>query len=157
MSGLLLALVTVVVMAIQTVITPSKAVNLLMSAVKLVVNIWLVYYFIKEFSKSFEVFTYGNGFSYGTTICLFSSFICVATQMAIIILISPEIFEAQIEVVINTFSQSNPEAADSLMRMQESGALLAAMAAFLFIYYFVFGVIVSAIVANFTKKGNLVF
>ena len=157
MSGLLLALVTVATMAIQTVITPSGPIGLIITVVKLVVNIWLVYYFIKEFSKSFEVFTYGNGFSYGTIVCLFSSFICVAAQLLILTIISPETFEAQIEVMINAFSQSRPEAADTLIRMQESGALLTIVVAVSFIYYFVFGVIVSSIVANFTKKGNIIF
>ena len=157
MSGLLLALVTVVVLAVQTVLTPSRPIGLIITIVKLVVNIWLVYYFIKEFSKSFEIFTYGNGFSYGFIMCLFSSFICVVAQLMILTIISPESFEAQIELMITALSQSRPEAVEALIGMQESGALLTIIIVVSFIYYSIFGLIVSAIVANFTKKGNIIF
>jgi len=157
MSGLLLALVTVAAMAIQTVITPSRGVAWVIILIKLIVNIWLVSYFIKEFAKSSEVFTYRDGFSYGCIVCLFSSFICTVALLLVHTVVSPETLEAQMDVMISAMSQTRPEAAEAIINMQQSGALLAIVAIFSFLYYVLFGLIVSAIVANFSKKGNTIF
>ena len=157
MSGLLLALVTVAAMAIQTVITPSGGIIWAIILVKLVVNIWLVSYFIKEFAKPFELFTYRDGFTYGFIMCLFSSFICAVALLLIHTVVSPETFEAQIELMANAMSNTRPEAAEAIINMQQSGALLAIVVIFSFLYYVLFGLIVSAIVANFAKKGNTIF
>jgi len=157
MSGLLLALVTVAAIAIQTVITPSRGVALAIILIKLIVNIWLVSYFIKEFAKSSEVFTYRDGFSYGFIVCLFSSFICAVALLLVHTIVSPETFETQMDVMVSAMSQTRPEAAEAIINMQQSGALLAIVVIFSFLYYLLFGLIVSAIVANFSKKGNTIF
>jgi len=157
MSGLLLALVTVAAMAIQTVITPSRGVVWAIILIKLIVNIWLVSYFIKEFAKSSEVFTYRDGFSYGFIVCLFSSFICAVALLLVHTIVSPETFETQMDVMVSAMSQTRPEAAETIINMQQSGVLLAIVVIFSFLYYLLFGLIVSAIVANFSKKGNTIF
>ena len=156
-SGLLLALVSVAVLAIESVLSPGQAINLILSLTKLVASIWLVYYFIKEFARQYEIFSYANGFSYGFIVCLFSSFICVVAQLLIITVISPETFDAQIDTMINAFAQSRPDIAENLADMQQGGALPMIVAAASFVWYMILGTIVSAIMANFTKKVDNIF
>ena len=155
MSGLLLALVTVIILTAQSALSPGKAMNVALWVIKLVASIWLVQYFIKEFSKSFEIFTYKDGFSYGFFVCLFSSFICAITQFLLMAVIFPEALEVQIEVIISTLESSNPAAVDRFLAMRDSLPYLIAVVSFA--WYTIFGLIVSSIVANFTKKGNQIF
>ena len=152
-SGLLLALITIIIALVQAVIHPGKAVSLLLWVVKLTGSIYLLYYFIKEYSTSFDLFTYKDGFVYGTLVSIFSSLICACYLFLHYTVIFKEAIAEQIEYVLGILQNSNPQAVETFINME--GSLPQIITIVSLIYYTLFGVIASAIIANSTKRGDL--
>ncbi len=153
MYGLLLALITVFHTLINTVFEPGTAIKLILWVVKFVGVLWLLYYFIKDYAKPAEIFTYKEGFAFGFLICLFSSVICAAYMFLHFAVIFPDAVAAQMETVLTAMQSSNPEALDNFAKIQ--GILPQIVFAFSLFYYVIFGVIASAVIANYTKKGDI--
>lgn len=151
-GGLILSLVTIVVIVIQTVLEPGKLINILLWIAKLAGSIALLHYFIKDYSKGFSSFSYKEGLSYGFLVCLLSSFICAAYMFLHYLVIFPESTEAVLEAVA-TATQSSPEGGDLIAKLEKY--LPHYVFIFSFIYYTLFGLLVSAIIANYTKKEEL--
>ena len=101
-NGLLLALVTILSTLITTVIEPGVAISIILWIVKLVATVWLLYYFIREFSKPKEYFRYGDGLSYGVLVSFFSAIICACYFFLHLALLFPETMNAQMEQVIES-------------------------------------------------------
>ena len=152
-SGILLALVTIISTLIQAVFTPGTIMNLIIWAIKSVGSIWLLSYFIKEYSKSFNLFTYKDGFRYGFLVAFFSSLICASYMFLHYAVIFPEAVAAQMDQVMEMMASSNPDAVDALDKI---GSKLPQLIFTITLFYFtIIGVIASAIIANYTKKGSI--
>ena len=153
-NALILALVTILATLLQAVFPQMPGfIGILIWIVKLVLSIYLVYYFIKDYSKHFETFTFKQGFNFGAILCLLSSVICAAYLFLHMGFLFPEATTSQMEMVAQTMESSNPEGAEAIFGVMEHLPKLAF--GFSLIYYTIFGLIVSAIVANYTKKGDM--
>ncbi|MFA6334547.1 MAG: DUF4199 domain-containing protein [Bacteroidales bacterium] len=153
LDGLLLALITITATLIQTVFEPGTAVNWLLWLVKFVSSIGLLYYFIKDYSKSQELFTYKDGFHFGFMICLLSSLICACYLFLHYAIIFPDSIATAIEQAASILESSNPEGMDMLSRI--GGKFPQILSVTSFVYYTLFGALASAIIANYTKKGDI--
>jgi len=152
-SGILLALITIISTLIQAVFTPGAIINLIIWAIKSVGSIWLLTYFIKEYSTSFTLFTFKDGFRYGFLVAFFSSLICASYMFLHYAVIFPEAIAAQMDKVMEMMASSNPNAIDTLDKIgPKLPQLIFVITLF---YYTIIGVIASAIIANYTKKGSL--
>ena len=149
-GGLLLALVTIIVILIQTVLQPGTAINIILWLVKFVGSIWLLFYFVKEYSKQHEFFSYGNGFRYGVLVAFFSSLICACYRFLHYAVIFPDMVAEQMSTAMEMVASSNPDAVDTIAKGE--GILPQLVFAFSLVYYTIFGAIASAIIANYTKK-----
>jgi hypothetical protein len=153
-NAIILALVTIIASLIQAVFPDLPGfVGIIIWLVKLTLSVFLVYYFIKEYSKGFEVFTYKQGFHFGSILCLLSSVIGAAYLFLHMGFLFPEATSSQMEMIAQSMESSNPDGAEALMGVMGHLPKLAFL--FSLIYYTLFGVVVSAIVANYTKKGDL--
>ena len=153
-NAIILALVTILATLIQAVFPSMPGfMGIVIWLVKLTLSVYLVYYFIKEYSKNFETFTYKQGFRFGTILCLLSSVIGAAYLFLHMGFLFPEATSSQMELVAQSMQSSNPDGAEAVMGVMEHLPKLAFV--FALIYYTLFGMIVSAIVANYTKKGDI--
>ncbi len=153
-NALILALVTILATLLQAVFPQMPGfIGILIWIVKLVLSIYLVYYFIKDYSKHFETFTFKQGFNFGAILCLLSSVICAAYLFLHMGFLFSEATTSQMEMIAQTMESSNPEGAEAIFGVMEHLPKLAFV--FSLIYYTIFGLIVSAIVANYTKKGDM--
>lgn len=151
--GLLLALITVIHSLITAVFEPPFAVNLILWVAKFAGSLWLLYYFIKEYAKPFEVFTHKDGFRFGFLVALFSSIICSSFSFLQITVIFPDVMATQMETIMTAMQSSNPDALETFEKIE--GILPHIIFVFSLVYYTVFGIIASAIIANYTKKGDI--
>ncbi|MFA6769572.1 MAG: DUF4199 domain-containing protein [Bacteroidales bacterium] len=152
-SGILLALVTIISFLVQSVLQPGKVINLAIWAIKAVGSIWLLLYFIKEYAKPFDLFTYKDGFRYGLLVAFFSSLLCASYLFLQYTVIFPESFATQMDQVMEAMLATNPDAADGLEKI--GPRLPQLIFVFTLIYYTIIGAIASAIIANYTKKGSI--
>ena len=155
-SGLLLALITIAVMAIRYTLAPTGIVSILIWLIKIVASIWLLYYLIKEFAKPADIFTYKDGFIYGSIVCLVSTVVCTLATLIFMYIFADSI-NAQMETAMSMVGSSNPEAVEKLAEWMKSGLLTVIACVGSFVWLYLFGIIASAILANFTKKGSVVF
>ena len=151
-NGLLLALVTILYTLIQTIFDVPTAISLILWAGKLFATIWLLYYFIKDYSHQFEIFTYKDGFSFGFLISFMSSLVCAAYMFLHYSLLFPDSIAEQMEAAMIMLS-SDPDAVENLLKIEAK--LPHIMFAVSIIYYTLFGIIASLIIANYTKRGDL--
>ncbi len=154
LNGLLLSVVTIVYSLISTIFHPGTFVSVILWTIKFGACIYLLYYFMKQYSGMFETISYGESFRYGAILSVFSSIVCSCFAFLSITLLFPEQLDqslAAIQSVIET-GNYNDEQIDAIN--QVSGKLPQIMLFWSLFYYSVFGVIVSAIIANYTKKTN---
>ena len=122
-SGLILSLITILVMTTQYAFNSNNiGLNIVITITKLIANIWLLSYLIKEYAKPVEIFTYKDGFTYGTIVCLFSSFICAVASLVLMHLFADS-FNEQMETVITAYSTVWPDIAEQMSDMLESGKM----------------------------------
>ncbi len=153
LDALLLSIVTIVVSLIQVVFEPGKIIAILLWLFKFVGCLAVLYYFIKEYGKTHETFTYKEGFSFGFKICLLSSVVLAAFNFLQYAVLFPEAMQTAMEQVIVAMQSSNPDAAESMERYQSKLPQLVSVITLF--YYTVFGLIASAVIANYTKKGDI--
>ena len=152
-NGLILAMVTIVITLVQTVLEPGTAIKVLLWAAKLGLSLWLLYYFIKDYAKEQETFTYRQGFNYGFKICLMSAIVCAVYIFLHFTLFFPDAVAASLEQAATILESSNPQALESLDRI--SGKLPQISTVATLVYNTLFGLFATAIIANFTKKGDI--
>lgn len=152
-SGILLALITIISVLIQTVLEPGKAINFIIWVLKSGGSIWLLLYFIKEYAKPFNLFTYKDGFRYGLLVAFFSSVICASYSFLHYAVLFPDSIAAQIDQAMEMLASSNPDAVDAFEKI--SPMLPQIIFIFTLIYYTIIGAVASAIIANYTKKGSI--
>lgn len=152
LNGLLLSLITIISSLISTVLEPKGVVAILLWIVKFGGSIYLLYYFMKQYSGQFETISYGESFNYGFLLCTFSSIICACFTFVSMTYLFPGQVEKAVEAVQQSMSfNSDQEAAlekwmDRLPQLMLFSTL---------IYYIVFGAVASSIIANFTKKTDI--
>jgi hypothetical protein len=150
-NALMLSIVTIVVNLIQAVFEPGTLLSILIWIVKFAGCLALLYYFIKEFSKGFESFSYKDGFNFGFKLCLLSSIICAGFIFLQYAVLFPDALQNSIEQVSSAMESSNPSAVEMIEKFMNPQFMFV----YTFIYYTVFGMIASAIIANYTKKGDI--
>lgn len=153
MYGLLLALITVLHSLISSIFELPLVITIILWLVKFAGSLWVLYYFMKEYSKPFEVFTYKEGFRFGFLVCLFSSIICASFTFLQITLIFPDLMATQMETIMTAMQSSNPDSLEAFEKIE--GILPQLILVFSLIYYIIFGAIASSIIANYTKKGDI--
>ncbi|MEA5006354.1 MAG: DUF4199 domain-containing protein [Rikenellaceae bacterium] len=153
LDALLLSIITVVASLIQVVFEPGTIISILLWIVKLVGCLALLYYFVKEYSKAQDSFTYKEGFSFGFKICLLSSVVLAAYNFLQYAVLFPESMQTAMEQIIVAMQSSNPDAAEAMESYQPKLPQLISIVTLF--YYTVFGVIASAVIANYTKKGDI--
>ncbi|EKD32055.1 MAG: hypothetical protein ACD_77C00183G0005 [uncultured bacterium] len=151
--AIILALVTIAYSVISTVFTLPTAITVVLWIIKFTLSIWLVYYFIKEYSKTFETFTYKQGFNFGFILCFLSAIVCAAYMFMHYAFLFPDAVNAQMELMASNMQSSNPEASETISKIMPH--LPKIIFLFSVIYYTLFGVLVSSIIANYTKKGDI--
>jgi len=152
LDGLLLALITITATLIQTIFEPGSAISWLLWLVKLVSTVGLLYFFVKDYSKNQELFTYKDGFQFGFMISFLSSIICGSYMFLHYTLIFPDSLAKVMENVA-TAMQSSGGDTSAFEKIQKY--LPHFISVFSLIYYSIFGLIASAIIANSTKKGDV--
>gem|GEM_PF-4036608 len=60
-NGLILAMVTIVITLVQTVLEPGTVIKIFLWAAKLGLSIWLLYYFIRDYAKRTGTFHLWTG------------------------------------------------------------------------------------------------
>ncbi|MEN6619688.1 MAG: DUF4199 domain-containing protein [Rikenellaceae bacterium] len=153
LDGLLLALVTITVTLIQTVFEPGTAIVWFLWLVKFAGSLGLLYYFIKDYGKTQELFTYKDGFRFGFMICVLSSLICAGYMFFHYAVIFPDSVAATLEQASAALQSSNPQGVDMLDKV--GGKLPQIIFIASLIYYTLFGALASSIIANYTKKGDI--
>ena len=151
--GIILAIVSILYSVTTTVFKLPSVVTIILWIIKFSLSIWLVYYFIKEYSKQFESFNYKQGFHFGLIICFLSSIICAAYMFMHFAFLFPDTVNAQMELVAQNMESSNPQGAEAFAKVMPH--LPKIVFGFSLVYYTLFGMLVSAIVANYTKKGDI--
>lgn len=152
-NGILLALITIISVLIYEVFEPTnKIISFAIWAIRTIGSIWLLYYFIKEYAKPFNLFTYKNGFHYGFLLAFFSSLLCAAYMFLHYAVIFPDAIAAQTEQIMKMMEASNPAAIDSFEKMIPMMPQIIFISTF--IYNTIIGIIASAIIANYTKRGS---
>ncbi|MCL2501961.1 MAG: DUF4199 domain-containing protein [Bacteroidales bacterium] len=146
-NGLLLAIVSVIFTLLQTVV---PGYNLVLTIVKLVATISVLYFFMKQYSREQEYFSYGNGFKYGFTVSF-----CSAIAFAVYVFVHhaylfPETMEQQMQAAMQTMERYGSSGSLDLEQLGNSMPVIATFG--LFFYALIWGLIVSAILAGFTKK-----
>lgn len=149
-NGLALSLITIISVLIQQAVTLSTGPNLLLWVAKTVGSFWLLYYFMKEYSKQFEEISYRESYKFGFLVALFSSLACAIYLFLHYKLLFPESVAQQLEMARELFSDSNPEALQGLDMVADRMAEIIFLTAI--IYYSLIGLLASLITANFTKK-----
>ena len=156
MDGLYLSLVTIIYSLIMAAFQPENfAITSLLWTAKFAGCIFLLWYFMNNWSKNFETITFSQSYNYGFLICLFSSILCACYSYAQIEWIFPEQTEEAITLVKETLQQQgtlNSSTEDMMDRMLGNFGRISMFASL--VYYVIFGSIAAAITANFTKKTN---
>lgn len=152
MNGLLLSLITIIFSLISTVFEPKGVLSILIWIVKFGSSIYLLYYFMKQYSGQFETISYGESFNYGFLLCTFSSIICACFTFVSVAYLFPEQVEHALETVQQSMSfNSDQEAVMEKWRDRIPELMLFSS----LIYYIIWGAVASSIIANFTKKTDL--
>jgi len=103
--------------------------------------------------KEQEHFTYGQGFNYGFKICLLSSIVCAIYIFLHFTLFFPDSVAASLEQAAAILESSNPQALETLDKI--GGKLPQITTIVTLAYNTLFGTLATAIIANFTKKGDI--
>ena len=156
MDGLYLSLVTIIYSLIIASLQPeSFIITSLLWLAKFGGCMFLLWYFMKNWSNNFETITFSQSYNYGFLICLFSSILCACYSYAQVEWLFPEQTQQAIITAKETMAmQGNLDAnTEKVMDKVFGNFGRISMFASLF-YYIIFGSIAAAITASFTKKTN---
>jgi hypothetical protein len=152
-NGLMLSLITILYTLINSAFSPGKAVLIVLWIIKLAATLWLLLYFVKEYNKDQEVFTYKQGFNFAFIV----SFLSAVFVAGYFFLHYALIFPGDVDKIADTINQAM--AAQSSGDTSIADKIIAYFPHIMFIsnliYLTIFGLIASAIIANYTKKGDV--
>lgn len=152
-NGLILSLITIVIELLKSTLHLTGTIATVLTIVKLVAISWLLYYYMKEYSKDKEYVTYGQSFNYGFIICFCSSIVCSVFAVLLYTVITPETMELSITTIMEAFEKSG--AAFNMEYDDIYKVLPFALTIGMFINCIIFGLIIPSIIANWTKKGDI--
>lgn len=155
LNGLILGAVTIVYSLIVTLVEPKGFLSIILWTIKFAATNYLLYYLIKEFAKPYNYIKYGECFSYGVLVSSFSAIICACFSFISMAFLFPDQTDMIIEQVQTAMgSQSNITEEQEAMFDKLLPRLPELTLFFSLIYYTIYGVIASSIIANFTKKTD---
>ena len=156
MDGLYLSLVTIIYSLIVAVMQPQGfLVTSILWIAKFGGCMYLLWYFMKKWSNSFETITYSESYNYGFIICLFSSIMCACYSYIQIEWLFPEQTAEAINLTKEAMIQQgtlNSTTENMIDKLSSNFGRISMFASL--VYYVIFGSIAAAITANFTKKTN---
>ncbi len=153
--GLLLSLVTIAVSLLGILFeNMPKFLNTLLSLAKWAAIIWLLYTFMKKYSqKCSESVSYGKSYKFGLTVCFLSAIVCTAYMYIAMVVIDPSSTSELAETMLLAFEESG--VALPGMDYQSLCAMIPKVMIFSIFFDCMFwGLIIPAIIANYTKKEN---
>lgn len=154
LNGLLLSVVTIIYSLLISVIEPKGFVAILLWIVKFSGCIYLLYYFMKQYSTPFDTISYGQSFNYGFILCTFSAIVCSCFAFLSLTLIFPNQQTLITEQIQQTMSSQNLNSDQEQMFEKWMTKLPELTMFFSIIYYIIFGAIASSLIANYTKKTD---
>ena len=155
-DGLLLAAVTIIIILVSSLFN-GGVLAVIMWIIKLIGTNYMLYYLMKKQSATLledNNSTYKNNFAYGTLVSVLSNIVIAVFMYINITYIAGDKFDADMMQGLlqgygNDIEFSNFQwIADHLGLITSIGVL---------IYYSIYGVIISAIMASFTKKESTPF
>ncbi len=150
-NGLILSLVTIIYTLSGPVLELKGIIMIILWIIKFTACIYLLYYFMKQYSGKFDTISYGESFNYGFILCVFSSLICAGFSFLSVTFIFPEQFQGAMEQLQQSLAAQNQEGnLDKAMSWIPEITLFGSL-----IYYIIFGAVTSAIIANYTKKTDI--
>jgi hypothetical protein len=151
-NALVLSLVTILATLISSTLTPTGFFAILLWVIKLVVTIWLLYYFVKQYAKERETFPYGEGFKFAFLVSLLSALFVGCYYFIHYAFIFPEDVDKIAEMINNAIAArgGDTSVADYIIRNFPQFMLL-----WNIVYLTIVGLIISSIVASFTKKTDI--
>lgn len=152
LNGLLLSLITIIFSLLSTVFEPTGVIAFFLWAAKLGGNLYLLYYFMKQYSGQFDTISYGESFNYGFLLCTFSAIICAFFMFVSVAYLFPGQAEKAMEAVQQAMSM-NAEQEEAMIKWMDRLPQLMLFSSL--IYYILFGAAASAIIANWTKKTDI--
>ena len=153
-NGFLLALVTVIVTLFSTAFPMNVGINLLITIVKLVVTIGLLYYFMKSFGQEVDTYPYGTAFTYGFAVSFCSNIVIACYFWVHYTLLFPDAIEKALKGMQQALAQYPIDQASLDFVMNNLPVIMSVAP---LILYTLFGLIFAAILANFAKKAELPF
>ena len=75
-NGLIFSLITIIASLLQSALKIEGIAAILLWCVKFGGCVYLLYYYMKQYSNTAEVVSYGEAFKYGFALCVFSSIAC---------------------------------------------------------------------------------
>lgn len=154
-NGLILSLVTIIYSLLGPVLGLKGFIMIIFWIIKTAGCIYLLYYFMKQYSSGFETLSYGESFNYGFILCGFSSIVCACFAFLSMTLLFPEQMAAGMEQVQQAFASRGLDSSQEEMMGKWMDRMPQLILFFTLIYYTLFGAAVSAIIANYTKKTNI--
>lgn len=156
-DALLLSLVTIVYSLIGTLFEPKGFVSVILWVLKFTGILYLLYCFMKQSANLQPETSYSQSFKYGFKVSLFSSIICAGYIFLSMTLFFPGRTDAMVDQVLsNVMQDPNYESVEGSMG-KVLNHLPQITLFFSLVYYIVFGLIASSIIANFTKKERDIF
>ena len=153
-DGLILSAITIAYLLATSLLPEGMAViSVFLWILKLTGCIWLLYWLMKQYSSKFETIEYKSSFAYGVWVSSFSAIVCSCWQYFSMVVLFPESINNTIEQVVSALSaQYTDEQMDAILPILNN---LPQINLFVnLIYFTLFGLVTSAIIANFTKKVN---
>ncbi len=156
-DGLILSSVTIITMLLSSILgeKPNFIVSMLIWIVKFGGSLYLLYYLMKKYSNNFDTISYGQSFSYGFLVCVFSSIVCACFGYVLVEFLFPEQTEmaiAQTRQMLGStpgYTEDVKETMNKILGNYSWYMLFGQL-----IYLTIFGAIASSITANYTKKTN---
>ena len=156
-DGLILSAITIVYLLVTNLLPAgakwSSFVTIPLWIAKFGGCIWLLYWLMRLYSMKFETVTYKSSFAYGTLVSLFSAIVCSCWQyFSMTVLFSKSTDSMMAQVISAMSSQYTEEQMEAIMPVLDNLPQISLFANL--VYFTLFGLIVSAITANYTKKVN---
>ena len=149
-SGILLALVSVFFIVLQSVLTPGRGLSILFWILKLAATLGLLYYFMKDFGKGKESYTYADSLKFGLAVSFCSSIIAAAYYYFHVMFLFPDTANQLSNALLTGFEQAGVTAEDF-----NTDKFIARLPVIItisqFIYFNILGLLWSSLLANGTK------
>ncbi len=151
-NGLLLAFVSILMMVIQTVFDPGKAMGIVLWVVKLVGTVGLLYYFMKEFGKQVETYAYSDAFKFGLAVSFFSSIIASCYYFIHVAFLFPDVNTQMTNALLMGLEQSGATSAMNTDKLIANLPLIVCISQFF--YMNILGLLWSSILGGSSKHKD---